>query len=52
MPRNIFYELCKKTLVLPLSNISPRMDPSIKNMNDIESILNFSDGRKSTSWTE
>jgi hypothetical protein len=32
MPCRIFYELCKKILVLPLSNLSPRMNPNIRNM--------------------
>jgi hypothetical protein len=32
MPCRIFYDLCKKILVLPLANLSPRMNPDIRNM--------------------
>jgi hypothetical protein len=47
---NLLY-LCKNILVLPPLILSPRLNLEPQKY-DIENIHDFSDGRKSTSWTE
>jgi hypothetical protein len=47
---NLLY-LCKNILVLPPLTLSPRLNLEPQKY-DIENIYDFSDGRKSASWTE
>jgi hypothetical protein len=51
MPHGIFYKLCKNIYWFTPLTLSPRLNLEPQKY-DIENIHDFSDGRKSASWTE